>query len=405
MFYFSTLINKPVHDKNDQNVGKIDDFAIRANKKIECPSLAGIVIRGKKRKQFFINASKIASWSNDGVTLFTDWQSAVSEIPDEKGFLFLKKSVVDHQIIDLAGVKVVRVNDLRFNFVQNIMSLLAIDVSTCGMLRRLGFLSVIGNKFFEPHFLEWKNVQIIGDRIQLNIDKDQLVQLHPADLANLVEAMNLRNGSQLLSALDPKIAAKVMEEIKPEIQKIMVQHLGLDRAVNIMDKMSTDELVDLIQLLPDKDSRRLIEEMPFLKNLQHVQAIMEFDENTAGGLMTTEFITVSIDSYVKDVIEKIKKLSDFHRSIHFIYVLDKDERFYGVVSLRRLLIASKNIKITEIAKKIKRFPAVTPDRKIIEVATLLTKYNLLSVAVVDKDGKMLGVVTVDDIMRHFMPNA
>jgi len=404
MFYFSSIINTPVHDKDNELIGRLRDIAIESNKGRRYPPLVGILVKKyKSNEEIFISADKIAAWSSDSVVLRVSKEEVVWPEPSES-LIFLGKSVLDRQIVDLSGVRVVRVNDLQFGQVHSVMSLLAIDVSSSGLLRRIGFRqSMLG--FLKPNLLEWHSVHIIGDKLQLATGRDELVRLHPADIANLVEKMNVKQGSQFLRSLDQATAAKVMEEVSPHIQKMMVRHLGAERASVILEKMSMDELVDLIQLLPSVESREIIEKLPAQKDVNRVKKILEYDEDTAGGLMTTEFISAHLETQVSEVIEKIRRDSHQHRSIHFVYVADDKKKYLGVASLRRLIVADPKQKIKEIMKRTKRTPVVNEEQSVREIANIITKYNLLSVAVVDKSGRLLGVVTVDDIMRHLVPNA
>jgi Mg/Co/Ni transporter MgtE len=246
---------------------------------------------------------------------------------------------------------------------------------------------------------------VVGDQLKFDINKDDLVKLHPADIANLLEKLNLKQGGSLLDSLDEVTAAKVLEEVQPEIQKILVQHLGTERAMDIIGKMSTDELVDLMQLLPGYESRKILENLPVSKDVKRVKKILQYDEDEAGGLMSTEYLTVVPEMTVKEAVEKIKKYSHQHRSIFFVYVLDNYGHYLGVVSLRRLIIADPHALVGDLMKRIKGIPGVKPHDEITTIASIMTKYNLLSVAVLDDDHKMLGAVTIDDIMRCLIPNA
>ncbi len=262
-----------------------------------------------------------------------------------------------------------------------------------------------GHEWLKPHLLEWHNVHLIGDKLQLATGRDDLVRLHPADIANLVEKMNVKQGSQLLRSLDQATAAKVMEEVSPHIQKMLIRHLGADRASTILEKMSMDELVDLIQLLPSQESRDIIENLPIQKDVGKVKKILEYDEDTAGGLMTTEFLVAHPDTQVSDVIAQIRRDSHHHRAIHFVYVVDDKKHYLGVTSLRRIIVADPKQRIKEVMKRSRRTPVVNANQSVADIAAIMTKYNLLSVAVVDNNKKLLGIVTVDDIMRCLVPKA
>jgi len=233
----------------------------------------------------------------------------------------------------------------------------------------------------------------------------ELIKLHPADIANIVEKLNLHQGSQLLKSLDEVTAAKVMEELEPEIQKLLVQHLGVDRAASIMERMSMDELVDLLQLLPDRETKRIFEEIPLQKDMKKVRNILAYDEDTAGGLMTTEFITARIESTVRDIKDIIKKVSPLHRFIYFVYIVDIENKFLGVVSMRKLIISNDEMHVKDLLKDNENMPALKISNNLSQIAEMMTKYNLMSVAVLDENNKILGVVTIDDIMRCLVPKA
>jgi len=408
MLFFSAILGAVVRDIEEVVGGKTVDVLIKTTKEDtdNFPPLLGIVMRDKKtKKDIFIPMKAIETWGPKEIELDQKFSECVEGIPTGENIVSLRNSVLDKQIVDLEGMRVVRVNDLQFGRVKQVMSLIAIDISTRGLLRRLGFYSSVFDRIFKTNFLEWNSIELTDNKLHLSKGVADIVKLHPADIANIIEKMNLHQGSTLLESLDHATAARVFEEIEPEIQKVLIRFLGAEKTANLMNKMSVDELVDLIQLMPDKQSREIMRKLPGGEKKEKVRRFLEYDEDTAGGLMTTEFITATPNDTVQDVIEHIRKFSHMHHSILFIYVVDKNSRFLGVVSTRSLIIADKTEKIKEVMRKEKRIHVVKEDDDIDIVATAMTKYNLLSVAVVDKKKKLLGVVTVDDIMRSFIPKA
>lgn len=401
MLFFSDLIGLKICDQAENKPGRLEDIAIDLVSDEDYPSIAGIVIKSGDAKKY-IASSHIESFSKQCILLNKNAEETISEIPGDNRIIFLKDSVLDKQIVDLSGVRVVRVNDLEFGVVKGKMSLVAIDIGKLGILRRLGLSFLF--KVLKPELLEWKNVQLVGDKLQLSIGIKEIVKLHPADIANIIEKLNLNQGSELLQALDKKTAARVLEELEPELQRILVESLGPERAASIMQRMSIDELADLIQMLPDRKSKEFIRTLPS-DSTQKVKKILEYDEDTAGGLMTTEFIFAYADDTVGQVTERIKKFSQPHRGIYFVYIVDKNNKFLGVVSMRRLLVAGQDVKMNEVVDEQTKFATTALSQGVLEVASLMTKYNLFSIAVLDGEEKLLGVVTVDDIMRHFVPHA
>lgn len=402
MWFFSNILGAKIRDQIDKSVGKVYDAVINLTE-ADYPSVVGVVVVAKRNVKKFINVGSIENFGKNYLTLKKSFSGSASEVPQAKEFIFLRESVLDRQIVDLAGVRVVRVNDLQFGMVKGIMCLVALDIGKLGLLRRLGLNGLNLFNFLQPELLEWKNVRLLGDKLQLSIGTKELVKLHPADIANIIEKLNLNQGSELLQSLDKKTAARVLEELEPELQRILMESLGPERAASVMQKMSIDELVDLIQMLPDRKSKEIMQILPS-DSTQKVKKILEYDEDTAGGLMTTEYVSAYPTTTVKQVVEQIKKSYQLHRGLYLVYIIDEQGHFRGDVSLRKLLISGYEQTMAELMDNEKKSTA-TANQNVLEVASLMTKYNLTSIAVLDVDKKLLGVITVDDVMRHFVPHA
>lgn len=408
MIFLSRILGARVKDNAEEYCGTVTDVLIEDAKEKEFPKILGIVVKNKKTESF-IPVKPIESWGPEELDLDDRIQDIAEPLPQalqkRNKIISLRKIVLDKQIVDLTGMRVVRVNDLQIGRVKDEMCLIAIDISTRGILRRLGLSNDSLDKVFKPHLLEWKNIHMVDNKIHLSQGVKELVKLHPADIANIIEKMNVHQGSSILESLDQSVAARVLEEIEPDIQKMLVKKLGTERTASLMNKMSVDELVDLIQILPSRESREILKKLPVDTKKEKIKMILEYDEDTAGGLMTMEYIVAFPWDTATEVIEKIRKNSHLHHSVLFIYIIDRSNHFMGVVSVRNLLVAEKNKKMKDIMKKIKKVPTIHVDQDITSVATHMTKYNLLSVAVTDKKKRLLGVITVDDIMRHFVPKA
>lgn len=402
MWFFSNILGAEIRDQADKVDGKVYDAVIKLTE-TDYPLVIGVVMSGKQQSKRFISADCIENFGKNYLTLKKSFAECVGEVPQDNGLVFLRETVLDRQIVDLAGVRVVRVNDLQFGMVKGAMCLVALDIGKLGLLRRLGLAGLNLFNFLQPELLEWKNVRLLGDKLQLSMGAKELVKLHPADIANIIEKLNLNQGSELLQSLDKKTAARVLEELEPELQRILVESLGPERAAGVMQKMSIDELVDLIQMLPDRKSKEIMQILPS-DSTQKVKKILEYDEDTAGGLMTTEYVSAYPATTVKEVVEQIKKSYQLHRGSYLVYIIDEQGVFKGDVSLRRLLVSEPDQTMADLMDNEKKATA-TAGQNILEVASLMTKYNLTSIAVLGKDKKLLGVITVDDVMRHFVPHA
>lgn len=404
MPYLSKLLNSPVSDSADEIIGKLEDVLVKP-KPGEYSALEFLIIKQPRRKKrIIIPYEAIENFSREEVSLRSLFSkiNILENIPE--GYVRLDHEVMDQQIVDVAGARVVRVNDLRIGDFEGKMSVLGIDISFKGLLRRLGvsWLDYFG--YFKVNLIDWRKAQPVEGVLKLDSVSKDLTRLHPADIANIVEDLSLKQGSNLVLSLDKNMAARVFEEIDPEIQKLLISRLNPEHAARISERMSIDELVDLIQSLPDHQSSKLMEYVE-QDRVKKVKKLLSYEDDTAGGLMTTEYLSALPEDTVENVIEKIQNLSNNFRSVNYLYVIDDNGKYKGVASFRNLLVAEKKDVLKNIMKKSAHLPVLQPDQSIKSVAHLMTKYDLNSVAVIDNDKKFLGVVTVDDVMRILVPNA
>lgn len=408
MIFYSSFIHKNIVDGQKKAVGKIVDILARAAGDKEFPVIVGFVVKRPQGKQnSFVGSEHVADWKSKGrqIVLSGPAKAALEDVPENHKTVSLRTQVIDRQIVDLRGMRVVRVNDLQLGVIKNTLRIMAIDIGTGGLLRRLGIGSFGRSGLVPQNMLEWKNVRLIGNKLQLETEADELIKLHPADIANIIEKINLAQGKTFLQSLSAPMAARVLEEVRPDIKKILIQKLGANNLAGLIAKMSADELADLIQLMPGEEFEKIVQQLPEDAKLQKVKKILQYDGDTAGGLMTTEYITAYPDSIVSEITEKIRLVSPQYHSIHFVYITDREDKLRGIVSTRTLIVSNPGQTMEQIMRKRAKFTTVNVNQDLKTVATLMTKYNLMSVAVVDKDDKLLGIVTVDDIMRRLLPNA
>lgn len=403
MLYLSKILGARVQDSADRTIGKLKDIVIRPQPGVYAP-LQALCVKDRKSKKFFYLPYHYVENIGTGEVNLNILQEKFIEYKPVHEDILLLRDVMDQQIVDTAGARVVRVNDLHLGEIDKQMCVLGIDISTRGLLRRLGLTDIGLFNWLHVDLIDWKQAQPIKGTLKLETFSKDLVKLHPADLANIVEDLNVKQGSALVQALDPKIAAKILEEINPRVQKILVQALGPEKAAKISERMSIDEVVDLIKLLPYGEAKEVCASLQNGRK-DKLEKLISYKDDTAGGLMTTEFISARPEWTIEQVIEEIKNKSESFRSILYIYVLDKNGAYKGVVSLRRLLTAEPGDKIANVMKKAKRLPCVKVHQHVREIGKLMTKYDLNSVAVVDHHHHLLGVVTIDDVMRHFFPHA
>ena len=406
MPYISELLNNKITDNSDASVGRLEDVLI-VPKEGAFEPLEFLVIKTPKKEIRFVPYEYVANFSTTEISLKNLFSKiALSELPTGSSYVYLKKEVLDKQIVDVAGTRVVRVNDLRIGVVENKMCVLGIDPSFKGLLRRLGLADSFLSLPFKVKLIDWRQAKLLEGSapLQLNTAAESLSQLHPADLANIVEDLDVKFASSLLTSLNSAQAAKVLEEVDPTFQTILIKYLGPERAGKIMGQMSSDELVDLIKTFSSEEASEFLPEVTGTK-VRNLQKLLSYADNTAGGLMTVDFISARPNWTVAQAVEEIRKYSEKMRSVVHVYITEDDATFKGVVSVRRLLLAKPDTLMMNLAKKLPNNSSLRPHDKIPRIIGLMTKYNLYTAAVLDKEKKLVGIVTIDDVMRLLAPSA
>lgn len=403
MIYLSQILGARVRDSSAEVIGQVKDAVITPHPGEYAPLQALFLSSKRGRGETLVPWSYVENLSREAVTLKTLFNKII-DLPATEEHVFLKRDVLDQQIVDLEGVRVVRVNDLQLGIINNEMRVLGIDISFKGFLRRVGLARFDLFNRFKVRLIDWKNAQPVKGTLKLTQPSKYLVKLHPADLANIIEDLNVKQGSKLVQGLDIDTAAKVFEEITPRMQRVLIRALGPERAAKISERMSVDELVDLMKLLPDHEAKEVLDLIQKSK-VQKVKKLLPYGDNTAGGLMTSEYVTGLPDWTTDQAISEVKKVSEAFRSINYIFVTDRAELYKGFVTLRRLLVSAPDTLLKNVMRRANQIPPLYPEQGLSEVAVFLTKYDLNAAAVVDKNSKMLGAVTVDDVMRALIPHA
>lgn len=404
MPYLSQLLDNKIKDSGETGVGRLADILIAPQLGIYAPIKFLVIKQRSAKKEIFIPYEYVETLGQKTITL----KHLLANIPMltamSSGLICLRRQVMDQQIVDISGARVVRVNDVRLGIFKGQMSILGIDVSLKGLLRRLGLDWLDFGNIWKTNLIDWRETQPVHGFLRLNIISKDLNKLHPADLANIIEDLSLKQGSRLVNSLETKQAAQVLEEINPNFQKILIKNLGPKRISKVLSQMSTDEITDLLKSMPREEAESFLEKNRDLI-AQKVNKLIKYPDNTAGGLMTLDFMSARPNWTVAETIEEIKKTSPSLRYLLYVYVTDKNGYFYGAVSLRTLLISPPEKKIKKILTKYPSYSVLRPGHRISEIVNMMTKYNLFTAAVVDKKNKLLGLVGVDDVMRCLAPNA
>ena len=402
MLFLSQLIGKRVLDRNGEPFGKVRDLIVALGERY--PPVTGLVVRVAAGREIFLPWSAVDSIDTGGARLrsasinITSFQQRPNEIR-------LWRDLQDKQIVDVEGRKIVRVNDIQLAPVEGRLRLVAVDVGVGGILRRLG-LSGVGERLARAlgleaeNYIEWEAVDPVESSVsslKLRVPHQALSTLHPADVAHIVEQLAPRDRTGILASLDDERAADVMEELQAADQVDVLEGLPPEKAADILEEMGPDEAADLMaDLSPERQAELLGLMEP--DEAADVRELLSYPEETAGGLMTTDFITVSPDQTAQEVIERLRKLAPSADQVYYLYVTDASGRLLGTLTLRGLIVADPSTAVRELTRPEPISVEVGVDAE--EVAAAIARYNLLALPVVDAEGRMQGIVTVDDAFER-----
>ncbi len=411
-YYLSTLLAaKVVSGKDGTVLGKMRDVVLNLDR--PQPEVVGIVYRGRwSRVLWRIPWSAVESFTLEEISIKAEANPPLllSEASPSSSDVLLRDFLLDKQIVDVHGAKVERVNDLQLVRSNGKLILLGVDVGLRGLLRRLGFENSVVwfcNWFFDYElketFIAWHFVQPLADphRLRLQIPQSQLPMLHPADLADIMEDLDIHERAAVVDSLEEEIVADALEEMDPKIQVAIMRTLDPEKAADIIEEMSPDEAADLIADLPKETVSEIFQEMDDEYELK-VKGLMAHEEDEAGGLMTTQFMTVSPDTTIVDALAHINKNADESAVIYYLYVVDDESRLLGVVSLRELLSNEIFTPIERIMTT--RLVTANLDDEAEALADVFAKYGFRGIPVVDEENRIKGVVRFKALLEILAPH-
>ncbi len=407
MLYLSQAIGRPVLDGQGEPIGKVADLIVAVGGKY--PPVTGLVVQTGRRR-IFLPWSSVASLDTSGARLATRTID-IGKFQQRPNEILLRSDVVDKQIVDIDGRKVVRVNDLRLDEINGALHLVAVDVGAAGLLRRLGFegaYRAIARNLRLPlpeRYIDWEDVDPVETSIasvKLRVPHRGLAELHPADLADILEDLAPKDRAGVLASLGDDAAADAIEEMEPETQVEVLEDLEPARAADNLEEMSPDDAADLVADL-SHESRAEILALMERDEADEVQELLGYPEESAGGIMTTEFIALQESLTAAQAIDRLRELEPDAETIYYVYVTDEEDRLVGVLSLRDLIVAQPDTPIARIMIREPIAVGVLADQE--EVAEVVAHYNLLAVPVVDEQGRLEGIVTVDDAIDTVIPTA
>jgi len=410
-FYLSGIIGKEAFGSDGDAIGVIKDLLINT-----APSgqndpnqqlVVGIKLKIGKETKFYsfktfrvVKAREMLNVTCSGLLELNNGEVANG--------LLLVESILDKQIVDLNGRKLVRVNDVRLATLPAGTFAVAVDIGIEGLLRRIG-ISIPIKRFLSlfkvnipAKFILWEDVQAIDfSNLNIKLSKSyaKLHTLHPSDLADILEDLGKKSSTSVFSALDEEKAADVLEEMETQTQIHIVESLPVNKVADVFEKMPADEVADILDEIEDEKAEMLLKEMDS-ESSQEVRELLEYPDNSAGGLMTKDVLSFKAELTVDEVIRELRIRKPEPSELYTLFVTEKNDELVGTFDLRDLVVAQPETSINQIMKSEPVF--LYDDQRIDDIAETISKYNLLAVPVVDKNNQLQGMVVVDDVVEDLI---
>jgi len=400
----TALLGAPVTDAQGHLRGRLKDIAVATG--ADAGKVVGLVL--KTRAGLCIVPSQEVMETPAG-TLELRSSGALAPLQDEGNYLYLQQDLVDRQIIDVHGRKVVRVNDVDLEWLgrgaAHLLRVAEVEVGLRGAFRRVfkGLLPRAQLESYSRKFkssgIPWQFVDVIevdpARRVKLRIEYERLAEMHPSDLAEILEDLAPAEREAIFTSLDEEVAAEALEEVEPKLQKALLEKLDEERIADIVEEMDPGAAADLLAELPEEQSDAILEEME-PEERQDVEDLLEFDENTAAGCMTTDFVYLGMEATVAEAVEALRTFDGDPESVTEIYLLDEQRVLRGAISLARLVVAQPEARLSVLAEsRVLSCPSGLRQR---ELAEMFDKYNLHALPVIDSQGCMVGEVQADHVI-------
>ena len=405
--FLSSVLGKTVINQQGHELGKLRDLVMIPG--LSFPEVSSLLVQSNGR-------TLSVRWPR--VTLFNAFVISVSgtlqSIPEyrrREGDILLKRDILDRQVVDVNGAKVLRVNDLKLGGFQDRLCVFFVDVGFRGLLRRIGCeevaekIAAIFKRQLPHSHISWRYVQLLEmnlSRLTLTVARDQLKEIHPADLAQIITSIPSGNIQALLDSLDSETAGETIHELEPELRSRVMNQLESGQACRILEEMDPDQAADVLGDLPEERAQELLGLMD-AKEAEQIEELLEHEEDTAGGLMNSQFIAISGEQSAEEALQLVRDCAGSIDTIYYLYVVDRQQRLHGVVSLKDLLVNAPQARVPEFMTT--GVKSVHVDSTPYEVLEIVAKYNFVALPVLDKEEKMVGIITVDDILELFIPSA
>ncbi len=405
--FLSKILGRSVVGATGETLGRVYDLTAEFVEPY--PIVTGIILHTARKKNPLVLQWKDVVDMDQNISVSVTSIKDLSVLQLKDGEVLLKDALLDKQVVDTDGAKIRRVNDLHFLKTRHGLHLVHVDVGFRGLMRRVGLMKVFDAVFqglfdykLPNHLIPWKFTQPLSspDLLRLNIAQNRLSQIHPADLADILEELDIKQRAAVFQALDVETAAETLEETDPKIQVSLINDLNSEKASDIIEEMSLSEAADLIGDLPRAKAEGILKEME--KDIaDDVKELLAHPEREAGGMMTTSYLSFSPQTTVREALEKFREEAANVDLVYYVYVTDEDAHLLGVISLRDLLLAEAQQKLADIMDE--RVVSVGLDDKDETIAEQFAKYAVTAIPVVDENNRMQGTIIFKNLLEVIAP--
>lgn len=405
-FFFSKIIHNKINNPSGAVIGKLNDLVLDFTS--EKPTVKAVEIKNGRHISYILPNSLTINKDKQErleVTLNSNNVVFVQMTEDD---IFLAKNFLDKQIVDINGKKVERVNDVRLGLIHEKWMLVAVDIGFRGLLRRLGLeyagirITTVLKKEFRNKLIYWNNAQPLNtgtENLKLSTSLKKLQTLHAADIADIIEELDKNSRRNIFESLEENIAAEVFEEIEDEVQMNLLDELSDEKASNILESMPPDEAADVLGNIDETRAEKLLVQMEH-ETSEEIRELMDYGENTIGSIMSVEYITFLPDKSVNEVFSYMRKEAPDDEDARYIYIVNSKNRLLGYVNLLDLIIAGENKKLYDLMYP--NLVALLDEDKITKGFELMQKYNLPYAPVTDSRNELIGMVSLNDLIREIV---
>lgn len=402
-FYLSSILNRWVYDELNYCIGKLEDIYVTTD--YGYPRAIGYKIKNGREIENF-EFRNIDVYKENGKFIIKVVQ--VKDIIPRKYSYLLSQHLLDKDIVDVNGKKIVRVVDLKMVKRNGYLNVVGVESGTLAIARKMRIENPIKhvyalfNKEPKENLISWESVQsleMVDSSLKLTTPYNKLSKLHPADIAKILEDLSLEDRVKVIDGLDIDLASDTLEEVDHDMVKDILKNLSEDKAREILDIMPNDEIANMLDDMDEETTNRVLVNLDD-DDENEIRDLMKYEDEVVGNIMNTDFISFNIDITVKETINILKELRPDEEIAHYIYIVDKEERLQGAVPLIDLVISDSDVKLKSMMNT-QPFKVVDTDEIDVAIA-IAVKYDLYSVPVVDEEDRLCGIAVMGDIIDEIL---